>query len=178
MDYLLRPEVGFYFFYTYSIVFIVFSVIRHQRNRKSGKFGTSPANRVGSKQFSGNFESGKEEVLSCRNDLLERINKYVAASSVKSGNVSSSDKQQQRLLSADHKDTRRNNIIGPSTINGEQQPRMISETRGEKTRKDLREIRKQQRLMKIKYDLNKENLRYYCFYKRITDKYYQTLRKC
>lgn len=59
-----------------------------------------------------------------------------------------------------------------------------SEQRGQPTfgrrgdKNNLHEMRKHRRLMKMKYDENRDNLLYYCFYKGITDKYYNTLRQC
>lgn len=50
--------------------------------------------------------------------------------------------------------------------------------RGDKDRNTLREIRKHQRSMKLKCKQNRDDLRYYCFYKGITEKYYSTLRQC
>lgn len=48
--------------------------------------------------------------------------------------------------------------------------------RGDKSRNTLREIRKHQRIMKAKYYRNRDNLLFYCYYKGITAKYYQTLQ--
>lgn len=50
--------------------------------------------------------------------------------------------------------------------------------RGDSNRNNLREFRKHQRSMKMKYYENTENLRYFCFYKGLTEQYYQTLRQC
>lgn len=48
---------------------------------------------------------------------------------------------------------------------------------GGRNRDNIRELRKHQRSMKRKYHENNEDLRFYCFYKGITNKYYQTLRQ-
>lgn len=50
--------------------------------------------------------------------------------------------------------------------------------RGDKKRNSLREIRRQQRSMKAKYLENPDNLLYYIFYKKITEKYYLSLQQC
>lgn len=50
--------------------------------------------------------------------------------------------------------------------------------RGDKKRNSLREIRKQQRSMKAKYFEHPDNLLYYIFYKKITEKYYRSLQQC
>lgn len=51
-------------------------------------------------------------------------------------------------------------------------------TRGERTGSSIREIRRHQRSMKMKYAKNRDNLLYFCYYKGITAKYYETLRQC
>lgn len=54
--------------------------------------------------------------------------------------------------------------------------RIIVSGRGDKN--NLRELRKHQRRMKLKYHKNPNNLLFYCYYKGITEKYYETLGHC
>jgi len=49
--------------------------------------------------------------------------------------------------------------------------------RRDRNRDNLREIRRHHRSMKEKYHQNSDNLLYYCFYKGLTEKYYETLRQ-
>lgn len=50
--------------------------------------------------------------------------------------------------------------------------------RRDRNRDNLRELRRHHRSMKDKYHQNSDNLLYFCFYKGITEKYYDTLREC
>lgn len=78
------------------------------------------------------------------------------------------------------KNDRSNDDSIRSTISDGKQQRRSSLVggRGDTNRDTLREMRRHQRSMKLKYHKNSDSLLYYCFYKGITEKYYDTLREC
>lgn len=51
------------------------------------------------------------------------------------------------------------------------------EGRRDRNRDNLRELRRHHRTMKQKYYQNSDNLLYFCFYKGLTERYYDTLQQ-
>lgn len=86
--------------------------------------------------------------------------------------------EQQEQASFDRDDTKcSNGDESFITRNYVEQRGQVSFRRGDKNRISFSEIRKHKRAMKVKYEKDYDNLLYFCFYKSITAKYYQSLQQ-
>lgn len=89
--------------------------------------------------------------------------------------------QEYRTETVNHQSEKVNNGDPRTAHDSKATTHVTFRRRGESSRNNnnnLRELRKHQRSMKLKYHENSENLLYYCFYKGITEQYYKTLRQC